>query len=443
MKITLLSCAVDRPEAWALCEKYMSRQTRPYDQWIVVDDDTPQTVCTLGQDYFYKPEFKGRSSLAKKIKFVLDNNLITGDVLVFIENDDWYSPNYLEMVQARMNGQDIVGEGFAVYYNVKERWWYEHVNMQHASLCATAVSKNVFPALQRLLSTSLDPFVDVRIWGLKQFRKKVFETRRVKTTIGIKAMPGQPGYGGGHRERDRGAKDDLTLAKLASWIGAEDAQAYAPFWKNYNAAKPEPLNLFVPVGDSPFAKGHGPNWMKWLGHLRDKPSFGLEIGTFRGESAEWTLENILNHPNSLLMCLDPFKGSAEHALRGIDCSTTEQDARKRLERFGEKAIIRKAYSHEGLYLFNGKSVEELQGALLNFVYVDGDHSCRGVLRDAVLAFDVLKVGGVMIFDDYPWTDMPDAVDCPKTAVDSFLACYAKQIEILDVGYQVAIRKIAI
>jgi hypothetical protein len=64
-----------------------------------------------------------------------------------------------------------------------------------------------------------------------------------------------------------------------------------------------------------------------------------------------------------------------------------------------------------------------------------------VLCDAVGAFQLLKIGGVMVFDDYTWEDMPDVLDRPKTGIDAFMACFAKQIEILGIGYQVAIKKI--
>jgi hypothetical protein len=33
---------------------------------------------------------------------------------------------------------------------------------------------------------------------------------------------------------------------------------------------------------------------------------------------------------------------------------------------------------------------------------DGSHRARDVLEDAVLSWPLLKVGGIMLFDDYLW-----------------------------------------
>ena len=61
--------------------------------------------------------------------------------------------------------------------------------------------------------------------------------------------------------------------------------------------------------------------------------------------------------------------------------------------------------------------------------------------DAVLGFELLKPGGVMIFDDYLWESMPRPIERPKIAVDAFLAAYADKLEVLQPrGWQIAIRK---
>lgn len=82
------------------------------------------------------------------------------------------------------------------------------------------------------------------------------------------------------------------------------------------------------------------------------------------------------------------------------------------------------------------------GPRMDFVYVDGDHSSKAALRDAVMAFEHLNVGGIIIFDDVEWSVFPRAQDCPKLGVDSFLSAYADFIEVLPFkGWQVAVKKI--
>ena len=183
--------------------------------------------------------------------------------------------------------------------------------------------------------------------------------------------------------------------------------------------------------------GHGQNWSVWLSHLKGKPAVGLELGSFRGASAEWALENIFTHPDSTYTCVDTFEGSDEHKVNGIDCSDNEKITRERLKKYEDRAWIVKGYSDSFLRTRDFEKTTES----IDFVYVDAAHDSMNVLRDAVLAFDLLKKGGIMVFDDYTWTSMPDPIDRPKIAIDAFLSCYVKRIRVIDKGYQVAIKKI--
>ena len=178
---------------------------------------------------------------------------------------------------------------------------------------------------------------------------------------------------------------------------------------------------------------HVADWLKWLGHLKGKPAHGLEVGTFLGESAEWMLENIFTNEDSRYSCVDTFQGSAENRLAGMDCSGLYTAAHERLSRFQARVAF---------YIGESRIVlREMRGESLDFALIDGAHDAQNVLRDGVLAFDLLKVGGIMVFDDYEWALMPDAIDQPKMAVQAFLACYGRQCEVIGLGSQCAVRKL--
>ena len=179
---------------------------------------------------------------------------------------------------------------------------------------------------------------------------------------------------------------------------------------------------------------HGKNWTKWLGHLIGKTHVsGLELGTWKGDSAEWMLTHIFTGFANNYECVDTFEGSEEHALAGIDCSALEQETREKLRKFSPFVKIHKTTSDAFL-----RSCPRL----FDFIYVDAAHDSMNVLRDSVLAFDLLKPNGTMIFDDYQWTVMPNPLDCPKIGVDAFVSAYAKQIEVIGMGWQLAVRKVA-
>ena len=174
-------------------------------------------------------------------------------------------------------------------------------------------------------------------------------------------------------------------------------------------------------------------WAGWLAHLNDKPAVGIELGTYRGESAEWMLANIFTHPEARYYCVDTFLGSVEHKILEIDCTTLKMQAAQRLEPYKDRCAILVGATRSVLRHW------ELEPA--DSVYIDAGHGSQDVLRDSVLAWELLKVGGVMIWDDYLWNWFPEPVDNPKMAIDAFLACYARHLTILrPTGYQIAVQK---
>jgi hypothetical protein len=234
MKITIVTPTGARPEAFKLCERYVARQTLQPHQWIVMDDEMPQTACALGQEYISCSLFKGRMSLLNKIAFLISSGKVTGDGLVFIEDDDWYSENWLQFCSDLLEKFDMIGEGRALYYNVRYHYWIEYGNMRHASLCSTAVRVE---QLQKVLAlcdttTNKDPFLDQRIWldnGGMKCSKMVVSPDAGRFVIGIKGMPGRAGYNVGHEKMAAGAIYDTGLTKLRSLIGS-DADAYEQFY---------------------------------------------------------------------------------------------------------------------------------------------------------------------------------------------------------------------
>ena len=73
-------------------------------------------------------------------------------------------------------------------------------------------------------------------------------------------------------------------------------------------------------------------------------------------------------------------------------------------------------------------------APFDLVYVDGSHQAPDVLSDAVLAFQLLRIGGIMIFDDYLWRLEPDGrqdlLNMPKPAIDSFVNIFQRKLRVM-------------
>jgi hypothetical protein len=70
------------------------------------------------------------------------------------------------------------------------------------------------------------------------------------------------------------------------------------------------------------------------------------------------------------------------------------------------------------------------------------HYSDEVLKDAINAFPLLEVGGVMIFDDYFWGYYVNRRENPMHAINTFLQYQKLQYQILAVTSQMVIQKIA-
>lgn len=181
------------------------------------------------------------------------------------------------------------------------------------------------------------------------------------------------------------------------------------------------------------------NFEKILKEFKDLQNLNfLEIGCFAGESTLWMLNNILTSIDSKITCVDAW--SFCNVPADLNAKITIQDVENLFDintkPFGNKVIKCKSNSKD--WLINNRDKR------YDFIYIDADHQAISVISDAVLAWDLLKVGGIMAFDDYLYI-RPDYIGDkfnPKIAIDGFLKILDNDAEILYKGWQLWIRKIS-
>jgi len=174
---------------------------------------------------------------------------------------------------------------------------------------------------------------------------------------------------------------------------------------------------------SDYVSSFTPSWEKYLAEFRGKENIKLlEIGSYEGRSGIWFLENILTHPISSITCVDVF------------CQEWEQlfDHNIKISGFSDKITKLKGRSECILLTLKEKSFD--------IIYVDGSHLAPNVLMDAVASWLLLKVGGLMILDDYEWEPAKSPENRPKIGIDLFLRVFQNNLEVLHKEYQVIIRK---
>lgn len=229
MRVSVLTPTCDRPIAFALTEKYIARQTRQPDEWIVADGGAAATLCTMGQIHVHRPRARGAANFA--------NNLLngiasaTGDLMIVCEDDDWLRPDHIERMAAAAELFPLVGaEEIQNYYNVAHRCWRRFNNFG-ASMCQTAIRRELWPSFADMIRSCIKRNsygIDTLFW--RSVPREKWGIVGEMTVLGIKGLPGSAGLGIGHRPEGSKWVPDRNLKQLRAWIGA-DAALYESFQK--------------------------------------------------------------------------------------------------------------------------------------------------------------------------------------------------------------------
>lgn len=173
------------------------------------------------------------------------------------------------------------------------------------------------------------------------------------------------------------------------------------------------------------------NFERHLLPLSGRALHCLQLGAFVGDATMWMLDNL---PDSVLTDVDTWAGS-EGLYGEWEMNEVLALYLRRFESLTRVVTYHMSTSH---YLRNSQS---LAGSF-DFIYIDADHHAEVVLADAVNAWPLLKVGGLMAFDDYVWeAPSGDVLDSPMRAVDVFCSIYERHLEVVVDNQQKWIRKI--
>jgi predicted O-methyltransferase YrrM len=176
---------------------------------------------------------------------------------------------------------------------------------------------------------------------------------------------------------------------------------------------------------------HIPVWNQLLDRL--EPRRMIEIGSYEGRSACHLIERYGQRAPLQLLCVDTWQGGFEHSPAEMSHVERRFDHNMAVavSRSSHPVTVRKIKKSSALALAELIASEE---APFDFIYIDGSHSACDVLADAVLSFQLLRVGGMMIFDDYLWSNNPKGEEdnflMPKDAIDSFVNLYRRRIDLI-------------
>tara|TARA_B100001250_G_C19680136_1_gene735461 strand:+ start:57 stop:680 length:624 start_codon:yes stop_codon:yes gene_type:complete len=197
-----------------------------------------------------------------------------------------------------------------------------------------------------------------------------------------------------------------------------------------------------------FTKVAEDNWKILIPQVNPKKV--LEIGSYEGAATSFIINNVNDCEE--IFCVDTWEGGVEHEKMDAK-SISMKHVEKRFDKNIEIAI-KEAKSNVNIKKIKARSDDALINLLsegkknyFDFIYVDGSHQAPDVLLDAILSFKLLRVGGVIAFDDYLWNEElesgRDPLRCPKPAIDAFTNLYVRKIDILSAPlYQMYVTKIS-
>lgn len=154
----------------------------------------------------------------------------------------------------------------------------------------------------------------------------------------------------------------------------------------------------------------------------------LEIGSFEGRSTIFFLKYF---KNCNITCVDIFEGAEELSSEKFD--QIFQNFNYNIKGFRDRIKVFKGTSDN---FFSQNSDE-----LFDLILIDGNHSYDFVLNDAQNSFKRLKKNGIIIFDDFLWKHYDNINHNPIGAIKEFVRLFFFQIKIININYQIVIKKI--
>lgn len=215
----------DRPMFLEHCKKMMAYQTKKPVMIEIIDSKPVNDNCDITLRY----------KTAYNSLFYSDIDLIA-----FIEDDDWYSPEYLEKLSdawISYGKPDLFGTNYTIYYHIKLRRYFIFQHEQRSSAMNTFIK----PGLSFDWPADDDPYTDAHLWGLSNLNKVVFQPDK-DYSVGIK-------HGmtltGGHFHNSRLHRYDISdpdMRYLASIVDAESLELYKSVAGNIPDVDPSKLN---------------------------------------------------------------------------------------------------------------------------------------------------------------------------------------------------------
>lgn len=224
---TVLTCTGNRKHLIPQLKKYLDRQTVQPGQWLIIDDGEDKIPPEMieGADRFFRDR-TSESNQKNLIRSMLEVLIfVKYEKVIIMEDDDWYHPQYLEVMSNYLDQYDLAGQKNTYIYNVPAKAWYQSDCKEACTLGRTGFTKAVFNTIQETLpKTRRMP--DMAIW-LNYEGNKIMLPPDPHLYVGIKGISNNAITKADHDpESSRLKNKDENFEDLRKLIGDEDAEFY-------------------------------------------------------------------------------------------------------------------------------------------------------------------------------------------------------------------------
>ena len=177
----------------------------------------------------------------------------------------------------------------------------------------------------------------------------------------------------------------IAAAAVCLSCGAPDLAQEAP-WREPNAM----TELFAAHPNNRYAL-----WIELINRIsQDRKVTVAEIGVWEGDFAQQILKNCPNVEKYYLV--DPWRHLS-------DWKKPLNVSNERFDLAFEKTMRRLEFAKDRISVLRGTTLEvidQIDDGELDLVYIDGDHTAKGIVIDLIKLYPKVAVGGVLGGDDY-------------------------------------------
>ncbi len=210
----------DRPKLLNNCIRMMKNQTVKTADILLINYTAESEKCDITQRYKAGYDLLRNKDL---------------DMIAFIENDDWYAPDYLETMAWAFeanNRPTLLGLDHTVYYHIGA---FSHFTMHHSQR-SSAMNTCIKPDLDIDFGPDENPYTDAWLWNKYASDSKIFVPKK-EICMGIKHGVGMCGGQNHTTHMHRYVNQDHDKNFLRQTLDPKSFEFYANYFNpNYITA---------------------------------------------------------------------------------------------------------------------------------------------------------------------------------------------------------------